>query len=204
MPDQWRCPHPRRCGDRRYANHPNTARSYRSTHGAPVGPAYDQRIRRLSDCHRSLYHPGSGRQRYPSRRFCGSGWRGAWAASGFGWTCCPFYRRATPRRQAPHRWLANARVSVSLKRHRCFAKVCLMSTCVFIQIRCKPGSTYKVADQIALREIHSELYSTSGDYDLLMKVYIPSGEDVGKYINDQLLDIDGIERSLTTMTFKVF
>jgi DNA-binding Lrp family transcriptional regulator len=79
-----------------------------------------------------------------------------------------------------------------------------MSTCVFIQIRCRPGTTYMVADQIALREIHSELYSTSGDYDLLMKVYIPEKEDVGRYITDRLLDIDGIERSLTTMTFKVF
>lgn len=79
-----------------------------------------------------------------------------------------------------------------------------MSTCVFIQIRCRPGTTYSVADAIALREIHSELYSTSGDFDLMMKVYIPKGEDVGTYINDNLLDIDGIERSLTTMTFKVF
>ncbi|MBT6188941.1 MAG: Lrp/AsnC ligand binding domain-containing protein [Tateyamaria sp.] len=79
-----------------------------------------------------------------------------------------------------------------------------MSTCVFIQIRCRPGSTYKVAEDIALREIHSELYSTSGDFDLLMKVYIPADKDVGKYINDELLGIPGIERSLTTMTYKVF
>jgi DNA-binding Lrp family transcriptional regulator len=79
-----------------------------------------------------------------------------------------------------------------------------MSTCVFIQIRCKPGTTYRVAEEIALREIHSELYSTSGDFDLLMKLYIPEAEDVGVFINDRLLDIEGIERSLTTMTFKVF
>lgn len=79
-----------------------------------------------------------------------------------------------------------------------------MTTCVFIQIRCKPGTTYDVADAIALREIHSELYSTSGEYDLLMKLYIPSDADVGKYINDNLLDIKGIERSLTTLTFKAF
>ena len=79
-----------------------------------------------------------------------------------------------------------------------------MTTCVFIQIRCTPGTTYKVAEEIALREIHSELYSTSGEYDLLLKVYIPEGEDVGHYINDRLLDIPGIERSLTTMTFKAF
>ena len=79
-----------------------------------------------------------------------------------------------------------------------------MTTCVFVQIRCTPGTTYEVADKIALREIHSELYSTSGEYDLLMKLYIPEGEDVGKYINENLLNIKGIERSLTTLTFKAF
>ncbi|MDG1449716.1 MAG: Lrp/AsnC family transcriptional regulator [Ascidiaceihabitans sp.] len=79
-----------------------------------------------------------------------------------------------------------------------------MSTCVFIQIRCKPGTTYKVAENIALLEIHSELYSTSGDFDLMMKLYIPESADVGKYINDNLLNIGGIERSLTTLTYKVF
>lgn len=79
-----------------------------------------------------------------------------------------------------------------------------MTTCVFIQLRCTPGKTYQVAEEIALREIHSELHSTSGAYDLLMKVYIPEGQDVGKYINDVFLDIPGIERSLTTLTFKAF
>ena len=79
-----------------------------------------------------------------------------------------------------------------------------MTTCVFIQIRCRPGTTYRVAEAVALKEIHSELYSTSGDYDLLMKLYIPEGADVGKFIKDELLDIDGIERSLTTLTFKAF
>ena len=79
-----------------------------------------------------------------------------------------------------------------------------MTTCVFVQIRCKPGTTYRVAEEIVLLEIHSELYSTSGDYDLMMKLYIPGTADVGKFINDNLLQIDGIERSLTTLTFKAF
>ena len=76
--------------------------------------------------------------------------------------------------------------------------------CVFVQIRCHPGQTYKVADKVYEREIASELYSTSGDYDLLMKLYVPAGEDIGKYINDHILDIEGISRSLTTLTFKAF
>ncbi len=79
-----------------------------------------------------------------------------------------------------------------------------MSICVFIQIRCTPGTTYKVAEDIALREIHSELYSTSGEYDLLLKLYIPEAEDVGHFINENLLVLPDIERSLTTMTFKAF
>ena len=79
-----------------------------------------------------------------------------------------------------------------------------MSPCVFVQIRCRPGTTYRVAEAIALKEIHSELYSTSGEWDLLMKAYLPEGADIGHFINERLLDIPGIERSLTTLTFKAF
>ena len=76
--------------------------------------------------------------------------------------------------------------------------------CVFVQVRCRPGTTYLVADAIAAREIHSELYSTSGEFDLLVKIYVPESEDIGKYLNDKMLDIDDIERTMTTLTFKAF
>lgn len=76
--------------------------------------------------------------------------------------------------------------------------------CVFVQFRCHPGKTYEVADAIYDREVVSELFSTSGDYDLLAKVYIPEGEDVGHYLSGKLFDIPGISRTLTTITFKAF
>jgi DNA-binding Lrp family transcriptional regulator len=76
--------------------------------------------------------------------------------------------------------------------------------CVFVQLRCKPGKTYAVADAIYRREIASELYSTSGNFDLLMKLYIPDDADIGKFINDRILDIPDIDRSLTTLTFTAF
>ena len=76
--------------------------------------------------------------------------------------------------------------------------------CVFVQLRCKPGKTYEVADEIYDREIVSELYSTSGDYDLLAKIYIPEDEDIGHFINEKILDIKDIARSLTTLTFRAF
>ncbi len=77
-------------------------------------------------------------------------------------------------------------------------------TCLFVQIRCRPGTAYQVADEIAKREIHSELYSTSGAYDLLLKMYPPADVDIGRFINDNLLDIDGIERTYTTQTYNTF
>jgi DNA-binding Lrp family transcriptional regulator len=75
---------------------------------------------------------------------------------------------------------------------------------VFVQLQCHPGKAYDVADRLYEREIASELYSTSGEYDLMAKIYVPEGEDIGHYINNKVLDIGGISRSLTTMTFKAF
>ncbi|GGA58483.1 AsnC family transcriptional regulator [Nitratireductor aestuarii] len=75
---------------------------------------------------------------------------------------------------------------------------------VFVQLRCQPGKTYEVANAIYEREVASELYSTSGDFDLLLKVYIPDDQDVGKFINENIANVPGIVRSLTTLTFKAF
>lgn len=75
---------------------------------------------------------------------------------------------------------------------------------VFVQLQCQPGKTYEVADELFEREIASELYSTSGDYDLLMKIYVDDGQDIGKFINDNVVNVPGIVRSLTTLTFKAF
>jgi DNA-binding Lrp family transcriptional regulator len=75
---------------------------------------------------------------------------------------------------------------------------------VFVQLQCVPGKTYDVADALYEREVVSELYSTSGEYDLLMKLYIEDGIDIGKFINENVANVPGIVRSLTTLTFKAF
>ena len=75
---------------------------------------------------------------------------------------------------------------------------------IFVQLRCAPGKTYEVADAIYKTELVSELYSTSGEFDLLAKIYVGEDQDIGKFINDNVLDIPGIVRSLTTLTFKAF
>jgi len=75
---------------------------------------------------------------------------------------------------------------------------------VFVQLQCVPGKTYHVADTLYEREIASELYSTSGEFDLLLKIYIAEDKDIGKFLNENVLDIPHIVRSLTTMTFTAF
>ena len=76
--------------------------------------------------------------------------------------------------------------------------------CVFIQLQCDIGKTYDVAEAIVDREFHSEIYSTSGNFDLLIKAYVPDDEDIGRFVDTNLGGIDGIVRSYTTLTFKAF
>ena len=75
---------------------------------------------------------------------------------------------------------------------------------VFVQVQCYPGKTYEVAEAIFEREIVSEMYSTSGEYDLLLKLYIEDDVDIGKFIEEKVANVPGIFRTLTTLTFKAF
>ena len=76
--------------------------------------------------------------------------------------------------------------------------------CFFVQIRCELGRAYDVAEALADTEIASEIYSTSGDWDLLAKFYVEADQDIGRFVNTHLHRIEGIERTLTTLTFKAF
>src|SRR5579883_2403222 len=42
----------------------------------------------------------------------------------------------------------------------------------FVQIKCQLGKSYDVANKLADAEIASEIYSTAGDFDLLVKFYV--------------------------------
>jgi DNA-binding Lrp family transcriptional regulator len=76
--------------------------------------------------------------------------------------------------------------------------------CFFVHFKCRLGRTYDVAAQLADREIASEIHSISGEYDLLAKFYLETGEDIGRFIAENVHDIDGVERTVTTLTFKAF
>ena len=74
----------------------------------------------------------------------------------------------------------------------------------FVQIKCDLGKSYNVATAIADAEIASEIYSTAGGYDLLVKFYLDEKDDVGHFVAEKLQKIPGIRDTYTIITFRAF
>jgi len=54
---------------------------------------------------------------------------------------------------------------------------------IFVMVKCELGQAYDVADAaVADIEQVSEVYSTSGQYDLLMKCYLADSVDIGHFV----------------------
>ncbi len=76
--------------------------------------------------------------------------------------------------------------------------------CFFVQIKSELGKTYEVAAALVDREIASEVHSTSGTYDLLVKFYIPAADDIGLFVANEVQTIPGIRDTFTIIAFKAF
>ena len=76
---------------------------------------------------------------------------------------------------------------------------------IFIQVKCERGQAYKVAEKaVELIEQVSEVYSTSGQYDLLLKCYLEDRQDVGHFVTERIQTLPGVKDTFTMITFKAF
>ncbi|MBT3699892.1 MAG: Lrp/AsnC ligand binding domain-containing protein [Alphaproteobacteria bacterium] len=76
---------------------------------------------------------------------------------------------------------------------------------IFVMVKCELGETYKVADQAAQSiEAVSEVHSTSGEYELLMKCFLDDGVDIGHFVTEEIQRIPGVRDTFTIITFKAF
>ena len=50
----------------------------------------------------------------------------------------------------------------------------------------------------------SEVYSTSGQYDLLMKCYLDEKTDIGHFVTSKIQTLAGVKDTFTLITFKAF
>ncbi|MGH1482716.1 MAG: Lrp/AsnC ligand binding domain-containing protein [Geminicoccales bacterium] len=76
---------------------------------------------------------------------------------------------------------------------------------LFVMVKCELGRAYDVADA-AVQDIDavSEVHSISGQYDLMMKIYLDDGDDIGRFVTNHLQTLDGVRDSFTLIAHKAF
>lgn len=76
---------------------------------------------------------------------------------------------------------------------------------IFVMIKCGMGHEYRVAQVVtdAVSEL-SEMYSTSGQYDLLGKFYLEPDQDTGRFVTETLQTVVGVKDTYTLITFNAF
>ncbi|MBI2765463.1 MAG: Lrp/AsnC ligand binding domain-containing protein [Chloroflexi bacterium] len=75
---------------------------------------------------------------------------------------------------------------------------------VFVMVKTDPGHTTEVANHIAEVESFSEAYSITGQYDLLVKLYVDDIDHVGRLIEKDLHSIAHVRETFTILTFEAF
>jgi DNA-binding Lrp family transcriptional regulator len=75
---------------------------------------------------------------------------------------------------------------------------------IFVSVKCEMGRAYEVADEAVAIEQVSEVYSTSGQYDLLLKCYLDDKADIGHFVTDKIQRLAGVKDTFTLITFKAF
>ncbi len=76
---------------------------------------------------------------------------------------------------------------------------------IFVFVTCDLGRVYEVADTVVQTlEPVSEVHSISRQYDLLLKCYLPEGQDIGRFVTEQLQTLAGVKDTSTLIAFKAF
>jgi len=76
---------------------------------------------------------------------------------------------------------------------------------IFVMIKCEMGQAYRVAREAAdtIPQL-SELFSTSGQYDLLGKFYLDPEQDIGLFVTERVQSLPGVKDTYTLITFNAF
>jgi len=80
-----------------------------------------------------------------------------------------------------------------------------MMTAIFVFIKCELGHANDVAADVVDNVEHvSEVYSTSGQYDLLAKFQLPKDMDIGTFVTKSVQTRANIRDTFTVITFSPF
>lgn len=73
-----------------------------------------------------------------------------------------------------------------------------------VLIRAAPGDIPALARRIAGIDGIAEVYSVSGEYDLVAIVRVPEYDRVAQVVTEEISKISGIERTNTLTAFRVY
>jgi DNA-binding Lrp family transcriptional regulator len=73
-----------------------------------------------------------------------------------------------------------------------------------VLIKAQPRSIPQTATKLAGIEGVSEVYSVSGEWDLVAVVRVPNYEDIATVVTEQMLAVPGIERTQTLTAFRAY
>lgn len=75
---------------------------------------------------------------------------------------------------------------------------------VFVMIKADPAHLQSVADAVAELESYSEMYSIAGAYDLLVKLYVESFDEVPEIVTEKIRTIPHVRETETILTFRAY
>ena len=73
-----------------------------------------------------------------------------------------------------------------------------------VLIHAERSKINEVAEQLAEMEGISEVFSVSGNYDLIAIARVPSNDDLANLVTKKMLSISSIVKSETMLAFKAF
>lgn len=75
---------------------------------------------------------------------------------------------------------------------------------VIVQIRCSRDLVPQTAEAIAEIPGISEVYSVSGDYDLMAILKVKTFDDIAAVVTEKMVKVPGIVRTNTISAFRVY
>lgn len=72
-----------------------------------------------------------------------------------------------------------------------------------VMIRCHPDSVAAAASAIVAFDGVAEVYSVTGEWDLVAMVRVPDWEGIANVVTEGIAGVEGLERTETLVAFRV-
>jgi DNA-binding Lrp family transcriptional regulator len=74
----------------------------------------------------------------------------------------------------------------------------------FVMIHVEPGRIAEIAQTIANMPNVAEVYSVTGDFDILAIIRLPDYDKLAEVVPEELAKLEGIRRTITLLAFRRF